>query len=338
MRIGHIVPVLAKRYLNDNTRRRAVFLKGKSGIGKSECVHQASALLGEHIENWQGVIDLRLSQMDPTDMRGVPSVENGRTAWNVPDFFPAPGTSGIMFLDELTSAPAALQAAAYQLILDRAIGSYKLPDGWMIVAAGNLTSDRGVTFQIAAPLLNRMCEMQVDSVLDDFLMHAITIGVKPEILSFLKDRPEFLHKFDGKGVIDPFPTPRAWVAVSNSMDLELAPKDRVEMFRGDIGHEAATTFEVHLRLFESMPRLDDILAGKKVKMPEDMTLQYCVAMGIASRVDAKNFDNAWVTLKDMKKELQTLTVKMAFKRDKSISSSKAFVDFATANADAFRRT
>lgn len=336
MRIGHITPTLAKRYLNPKTRVRAVFLKGKSGIGKSQCVHQTAELLSQHIPNWMPVIDLRLSQMDPTDLRGVPSVVNGRTFWNPPSFFPAPDTAGIMFLDELTSAPPAIQAAAYQLILDRAIGDFKLPEGWMIVAAGNMQSDRGVTFNIAAPLLNRMCEIEVATVLDDFLMYANTIGVRPEVLSFLKDRPDFLHKFEPKAAIEPFPTPRAWEAVSSSMELDLDPKARVEMFRGDVGNEAAVTFEQHLRLWETIPRLDDILAGKPVTMPTDIASQYCVAMGIASRVSVDTFDNAWTALSTMKQELQTIAVKMAYKRDRKISGASKFIEFATKNANAFR--
>lgn len=337
MRIGHITPMLAKRYLNEATRKRAVFLKGKSGIGKSDAVRQTSALLAQHVEGWQGVIDLRLSQMDPTDMRGVPSVDSGRTVWNPPAFFPSDGTAGILFLDEITSAPPAIQATAYQLILDRALGGYKLPDGWMIVAAGNLVSDRGVTFQIAAPLLNRMCEIEVATVLDDFLSYAIQAGIRPEVLSFLRDRPDFLHKFEGKGAIEPFPSPRSWEAVSYSMDLDLTPQARVEVFRGDVGHEAAVSFEQHLRVWETMPRLDDIFAGKDVPVPEAMDVRYCVGMGIAARVDETTFDNAWTFLQQLPKEIQTLTVRLAYKRCKSLVKSPKFAAFASANQDAFRR-
>lgn len=338
MRIGHVVPLIAKRYINPKTRHRAMFLKGKSGVGKSQNVQQAAALLSQHIPNWKGVIDLRLSQMEPTDLRGIPVERGDKTHWLAPSFMPEEGTAGFILFDEITSAPPSIQAAAYQYILDRCMGEHKIPDGWMIIAAGNLTSDRGVTFQMAAPLLNRMCEIEVVTTLDDWLSYAITVGIKPEVLSFLKDRPDFLHKFEGKSAnIEPFPSPRSWFAVSDSMELDLPPEDRVEMFRGDVGYEASTAFETHLRLYESLPRIDDILAGKDVKLPEDMSARYCVAMGIAARVDVDTFDKAWKFLEKMPKELQTLTVKLAYKRDKGIFHSPAFTKWAAENQNAFKR-
>jgi MoxR-like ATPase len=185
VRIKNVTPILAKRYLNPNTRKRAVFLRGKSGIGKSEVVFQTSDFLAQHVDEWRGVIDLRLAQMDPTDLRGVPFVdkETGRTSWARPDFLPADG-AGIIFLDELTSAPPAVQAAAYQLTLTPE--DYGIPAGWMVVCAGNRKSDRGVTFNIAGPLQNRLCDIDVDTTVDDFIEHAISVpGFRPEILSYL---------------------------------------------------------------------------------------------------------------------------------------------------------
>lgn len=335
MRIGHIVPYLAKRYLNPNTRRRATFMRGKSGIGKSECVYQASELLRPHFDNWQGVIDLRLSQMEPTDLRGIPIERDGRTYWCRPSTFPQPGTAGIMFLDEITSAPPSIQAAAYELVLTP--DHFDIPPEWMIIAAGNLQSDRGVTFQMAGPLLNRFNDIEVVATLDDFLAHAITKGVRPEVLSFLKDRADMLHKFEGKGAIEQFPSPRSWFALSDAMELDLHPSDRVESFKGDVGQEAAVTFEAHLRVWDSMPSITDILAGKDVAVPSEINVRYCVAMGIAARVDETNFDGAWKFLQKMPKDIQTMCVKLAYKRCKSLVQSPKFAAWAAANQDAFKR-
>lgn len=336
MRIGHIVPLIAKRYTNAATRNRALFLKGKSGIGKSQTIKQASDLLAQHIPNWQGVIDLRLSQMEPTDLRGIPVEKDGKTHWLAPSFLPEPDTAGFILFDEITSAPPSIQAAAYQYILDRCMGEHRIPDGWMVLAAGNMTSDRGVTFQMAAPLLNRMCEVTVTTVLDDFINYALPAGCRPEVISFLKDRPEFLHKFEGKGAIEPFPSPRSWFAVSDGLSLDLQPADRIEMITGDIGYEAATTFETHLRFWETLPRIEDILAGKTPTIAKDLQIQYAVCMGVAARVTAATFDNAWKTLEHMPRELQTLTVKLAYKRDKGLAAAPAFTAWAAANQAAFR--
>ena len=332
MRISHVTPILVKKYLNDKTRRRTVFLRGPSGIGKSEVVFQTSKLLSEHVTNWRGVVDLRLAQMDPTDLRGIPHVKEGRTNWARPDFLPADG-AGILFLDEITSAPPAVQAAAYQLCLTPE--DFGIPPEWMVVAAGNRKTDRGVTFNLAAPLQNRMNDIEVNTTLDDFTSYAITKDIRPEILSLLQDRSDLLHKFEPTGDIKPFPSPRSWFAVSDTLALDLPVQDRVEIIKGDIGEEAAMIFETHLRVWESMPRIEDILQGKDVPVPKDMSVRYCVAMGLATRLDADNFDNAWKFLSKMPGDVQTLTIKLAHKRDKTITRSKAFTAWAVTNQAAF---
>jgi hypothetical protein len=334
MRIKHVTPILVKRYMNDAVRRRPVFLRGASGIGKSEVVFQTSKLLSDHITNWVGVVDLRLAQMDPTDLRGIPHVLEGRTAWARPDFLPSEG-AGILFLDEITSAPPAVQAAAYQLCLTPQ--DFGVPDEWMVVAAGNRKSDRGVTFNLAAPLQNRLCDIEVTNPLDDWIDHAIAAGVRPEVLSFLRDRSDLLHKFEPTGDIRPFPSPRSWFAVSNTLELEVPTSDRLEMVRGDVGDEAAMLFETHLRLWETLPRIDDIIAGKDVTVPKDISARYCVAMGLASRADQHNMDNIWKYLEQMPGEIQTMTMKLAHTRCRAIDSTAAFTKWALANAAAFGR-
>ncbi len=246
------------------------------------------------------------------------------------------GGAGILFLDEITSAPPAVQAAAYQLTLTPE--DFGIPDTWMVIAAGNRKTDRGVTFNLAAPLQNRMCDIDVATTLDDFTNHAITKNIRPEVLSFLRDRPDLLHKFEPTGDIKPFPSPRSWFAVSHVVDLDLPTQDRVELIKGDIGEEAALIFETHLRVYETMPRLDDILAGVDVPLPKELNVRYCVAMGLATRLSADNFDNAWKFLEKMPGDIQTLTIKLAYKRDKSLTRSAAYTKWAVANQAAFSRS
>jgi hypothetical protein len=333
MQIKHVTPIIVSRYLNPAVRSRAVFLRGPSGIGKSEVVFQAAELLSQHVSNWQGVVDLRLAQMDPTDLRGIPHVdEDGRTNWARPNFLPRSG-AGILFLDEITSAPPAVQAAAYQLCLTP--WDFGVPREWMVVAAGNRKSDRGVTFNIAAPLQNRLCDIEVATTLDDFTEHAVQNGVRPEVLSFLRDRPDLLHKFEGKGDIGAFPSPRSWFATSAVLELDVPVRDRIEMFKGDIGAEAAMAFETHLRVWETMPRLDDIFAGKDVPLPKEMSVRYCVAMGMAVRLSKDNFDKAWGFLEKMPPEIQTLTIKLAYTRDPQLTQATKFSKWVMANQAAF---
>lgn len=341
MRIGALAHTLAKGYLHVPTRMRTHFLKGASGIGKTEVVYQMSELIAPHIEGWQGVIDIRLSQFDPVDFRGIPVAdkESGRTIWLPPMFWPQPGTSGIVFLDEITSAAPSLQAVAYQLCQERRVGDYRLPDGWMIIAAGNRQSDRGVTYNIAAPLLNRMTELNIDTTFDDWQDYAAKKGKRPEVIAAVKSRIDLLHKFEAKGVIEQFPSPRGWFAVSDILDADYDIKVRAELIVGAVGNEAGKFFESFLRIYEQIPDLDRIERDPDaVEVPENLDIRYCLAMGISARLSPKNFEPFWKYLKKMPRELQTLTVKLAYRRDNSISDCSAFGEWAQANSDAFKRS
>jgi len=335
MRIKHVTPVIVKRYLDPKVRKRALFLLGPAGIGKSQVVFQASSYLQDKVDDWRGVVDIRLSQMEPTDLRGIPAADmaNKIATWCRFDTLPQDGC-GIIFLDEITSAPQSIQAAAYQLVLTPE--DFGVPEGWMIIAAGNQKSDRGVTYNIGGPLLNRFCQVEVGTTLEDFEEHAINSDVRPEVLSFLRDRPDYLHKFEPTGgEIKPFPTPRSWFAVSDMLSLNLPEEVRPELIKGDVGEEAGIAFEAHLRVYGEMPRIDDILEGKPTEVPEKLNVLYCVAMGLATRLDKSNFDNAWKFLQKCPGDVQTLTVKLAYKRDKDLAKAPAFTQWSLQNQSAF---
>lgn len=346
MRIGFVSKYIIQSYLSPELRTRALYLEGKSGIGKSESFGQASAYLAEHVDNWQGVIDLRLSQCDQTDLRGVPSVEDGVTKWNRPSFFPEEGTSGIFLLDEFSSASPPLQAVAYQLVLDRRVGDYHLPAGWMVAAAGNTQSDRGVTFNIAAPLLNRMNIIKVETVLSDWEVYAAKNGCRPEVMAFVHNRADYLHKFDSK-TQGQFPSGRGWMAASRRMSMDFGSIGnseeevhslRVEALAGEVGAEAAADFEAFLRVYGTIPDIDAIEKDPLgAKVPDALNQLHCLTMGISTRLSVKNFDAFYKYLKRMPKEHGTLAVKLAYSRDKSIYKTAGFGEWAVANQDVFTR-
>ena len=334
MRVKHAIPVLVKRYLNPQVRKRAMFMLGGAGVGKSEIVFQASDILGTNVPNWNGVTDLRLSQMEPTDLRGIPAVDMARKVaeWFRFDLLPQDG-AGIIFLDELTSAPAMLQAAAYQLVLTPQ--DFGVPDTYMIVAAGNRQSDRGVTYTMASPLINRFNYLSIENPLDEWLEYAVKKDVRLEVTSFLKTRPDLLNKPIVTGEPGQFPSHRSWFAVNDSLELELPDAVRTEIFCGDVGEEAGTAFEAHCRVADRMPDIRDILDGKDVAVPDELDMVYCIAMGLAAQIDKDNFVNAWSYLKQCPGDVGTLTVKLAYKRDKDIAHSPAYVEWAHKNRKAF---
>jgi len=151
-------------------KKRPIFLWGPPGIGKSDIVKQITdGLPNSHL------IDVRLSLWEPTDIKGIPFFDSnaGTMAWAPPselpsDEFAAQYDNIVLFLDEMNSAAPAVQAAAYQLILNRKVGTYKLPDNVLIVAAGNRDADKGVTYRMPAPLANRFIHLEMVVSFDDW--------------------------------------------------------------------------------------------------------------------------------------------------------------------------
>ncbi|DAB30574.1 MAG TPA: ATPase, partial [Sulfurimonas sp. UBA12504] len=198
-------PQNAKRSLEYLTQKKVpVFLWGPPGIGKSSIVAQIAK------EAEMGFIDLRLSLLDPTDLRGIPFFNTIKETalWAPPSFLPDGKVErGILFLDELNTAAPMVQASAYQLILDRKIGEYTLPEGWAIVAAGNRESDRGVVFRMAAPLANRFVHLEMEVSVDDWKTWALKTEIHPAIIAFISHRPDTLFTFGNGNDSRSFATP-----------------------------------------------------------------------------------------------------------------------------------
>lgn len=346
MKIELIVSTIVRNYNDPNRRNRTLFLLGPSGVGKSDAVREAAQNLGVQYACEFPVLDLRLSQMEPPDFSGVPSVKEGRTVMNPPAWLPMdPDSRGILLLDEITSAPPVMQAAAYQVALDRAMGHVKLPDGWMVMTAGNRASDRGVTYPLAAPLLARMTLINVESSLDGFIDYCSTRLVRPEVIAFVKSRGEYLNERDetinakigdlplGK----PFATQRGWTTAAQYY-LDEAPEARLELLRGSVGDRAATDLEAFLRIWQSMPSIDLIFSDPdSVPTPSDAATRYAVTVGVAVRLSNKNLAVAKKYLDRLPGEFKALAVKLAYKRDDKIAECEAFAKFVSENPELWKR-
>ncbi len=261
-----------------------VMLWGPPGVGKSQLVAQVAARHGVPM------IDIRLSQMEPSDLRGIPFRVDNRVEWAVPAMLPDADRhwpAGVLFLDEITSAPPAVSAAAYQLILDRRLGEYRVPPGWAIFAAGNRQGDRGVTYAMPAPLANRFAHFEVEVNLDDWAAWAYASGIDERLIAFLRFKPELLFDFDpakNAGGEMAFPSPRSWEFAHRAL---VKFGDHPALLPGAlaacVGHAAGIECAAFLDSLGRLPDIDAICAGAEVAVPQEIDLQYAVAAALAGR-------------------------------------------------------
>jgi hypothetical protein len=268
-----------------------VMLWGPPGVGKSQMVAQVG------LRHAVPVIDIRLSQMEPSDLRGIPFRVASHVEWAVPAILPDTerhGPTGILFLDEITSAPPTVSAAAYQLILDRRLGEYKIPTGWAIFAAGNRQGDRGVTYQMPAPLANRFSHFEVETNLDDWVAWAYANGMDERVIGFLRFRPELLFDFDPAHNPVAFPSPRSWEFAHRALQkFGDHPDLIVGALQACVGPAAGIELAAFVENLDQLPDLDAILRGEDVPVPKEIDLQYAVASSLVARaIRARDSDRS----------------------------------------------
>ena len=292
MRPAHLNTVLDEEFLGaQNGSHTPVMLWGAPGVGKSQIIAQ----IGDRHDI--PVIDIRLSQMEPSDLRGIPFRDKDQVEWAIPAMLPNKerhGNKGILFLDEITSAVPSVSAAAYQLILDRKLGEYEVPNGWAIFAAGNRQGDRGVTYAMPSPLANRFSHYDVDIHLDDWVAWAYQHNIHESIIAFLRFRPELLFDFDPAHNPVAFPSPRSWEFTNRALQkFSDKPMLLLGTLQACVGPSAGIELKAFIDSLDQMPDLDAIMRGEDIKAPKEIDLQYAVASALVGRaIRAKNEDNA----------------------------------------------
>lgn len=260
--------------------RWSVMLWGPPGIGKSSIVAQVARAHGI------ALIDLRLSQLAPTDLRGLPVPVDGVTRWAPPEFLPRDG-AGVLFLDEINLAPPALQGVAQQLVLDRRVGSYTVPDAWFVWAAGNRKEDHASVFDMPRPLSNRFMHLDVGVDLESFRAHAVAKGLHERLVAFLSYRPSLLHRIDPQRPA--WPSPRSWEMADALLraGLDIGPA---------VGAPAAGEFDAFCKVYDALPDIPAILAGREVAAPDELSARYATTLALALRCDGETSVNAlrWV--------------------------------------------
>jgi hypothetical protein len=205
----------------------------------------------------------------------------------------------VLFMDEMNSAAPAVQAAAYQLVLNRRVGTYTLPDNVFIVAAGNREADKGVTYRMPAPLANRFVHLEMAVDWDDWFSWAADNRIHKDVVGFLTFSKKDLYDFDPKSGSKAFATPRSWSFVSELLfDDDEDEGTLTDLAAGAIGEGLAIKFMAHRKVASKLPNPPDILSGKVKKMDTkeisamySLTVSLCYELKDASDKKAKHWND-----------------------------------------------
>ncbi len=260
----------------EHNLKHSILGLGAPGVGKSQIIRRIGKKYGFK------VIDIRLAQMSEVEIGGLiyPNESRTKTVWLAPDILPneeRDGKNTILLLDEITSCSKRVQVAAYQLILDRRIGQYTLPEGTFVVALGNREDDDGVYIHLAGPLADRFeihyIESDFESWKNDF---ALTHGIHPYVIDYLTFKPAALHTQDPDSGEMVFATPRSWERVSDILNIDDDIfKDVIKnKIIGNVGTVEGMQFVEYWRKNYKTVSVDDVLNGSTriPTAPEELAL------------------------------------------------------------------
>lgn len=303
----------------------ALMIWGPAGVGKSETVRGVAVKLGIQ------VMDFRAVYRESIDILGLPGVAEREgvrhTTYAQPAGLPTSG-EGILFLDEIVSAPPQTQAALYQLTLEGKVGEYTLPPGWSIVAAGNRMSDRGVVHRMPDPLVDRFFHVDFEPDLTDWCAWALRSGISSEVIAFLRFRPGLLHQYQDKRECHAFTTPRGWAAVSRVLGCD--SRIEGEMIRGRVGDGAAGEFMAFLKLCREMISPDAVLANpRKWEVPKNPGVLYALSEALARRAKPENWETVLLASERLPREYTQCLVSSAVRITPELAQTTAYIMWAS---------
>ena len=294
MTVGKLVGTLSETYcavIGNGLPLRtvpSVMLWGPPGVGKSQAVRQ----LAREIESQTGkravVTDVRLLLFNPIDLRGIPTSNADKTlaVWLKPQIFQMDESDdvvNILFLDEISAAPQSVQAAAYQITLDRVVGEHRLPENCIVVAAGNRTTDKSVAFKMPKALANRLLHIEVEGSFKSWKEWAIRAGVNDKVVGFLSFRQNYLMGFDSSTDDLAFATPRSWEMVSNLLNAVSDDVDKMyPMIAGLVGTGVAVEMRTWTRIYKNLPAIEDVFAGCASAPPRSTDALYALSSSMVA--------------------------------------------------------
>lgn len=279
--VEQFTTIVKRQFVEGN--KRPIFGLGKGGIGKTESILDLAKELGV------GYIDIRLLMYSEVDLKGIPypNSTNTATVWLQNDILPRAdrdGERGILVLDEITSVARSVRTAAYQLLNERRLGEYVLPDGWMIVCLGNGEEDGGDFQGMEGNFANRCSIFNVAPNLDAWKEWAFKAGINYLVLGYVSWRPSDLHTFNPESETEMlFASPRSWKAVSDILNIYGFNKDDdINNLRiiSNVGSRVGNQFISFCKYKDAAVSPSDILAGKSVREITEMEVLFMTMQGV----------------------------------------------------------
>lgn len=306
--------------------RRPVAIEGAPGGGKTTLVRSVTEALGLHY------IERHLPTMLVEDF-GIPVIGGETLTYMIPDWFPAAGSrhddgrGGVLCFDDRNQAPADIQKVLANIQQARNLHGVPMAEGWTVVSTGNRQQDRAGANKVLTHLADRETTLEFETNLDDWSSWALTNGVRPEVVAFIRFRPGLLHDFDPQR--NKNSTPRGW-AEGVSPVLGVVPAEaEYECFKGAVGEGAAAEFTGFLKIYRKLPNPDAILLNPDTAdVPSDPATLYALSGAISARIAPTNINRAVTYLSRCPAEFSVLAISMATRRDPSVASTKGFVDWS----------
>ncbi len=320
----------AIKHVGINHRRPMMFW-GPMGVGKTEAVEQSA------LEHEATLVDVRLSQYESVDFRGIPDIADNTTVWNMPATLPFKGNprfnedSGLiyLFLDEMNSGHPSVLAVCYQLLNQRRVGEHQLMDNVVLLAAGNREGDRGVTNRMPAPLLDRMIQYELMADIKSWTSWAQKSGKAPPVgIAYLNFQPDQLHTFDPASAEKTFSSPRSWeYAFEFFMDQSMPEDVKLASMAGAVGEARVIQFTAFVEMWGKLPAIEEVIANPdKVPVPTEMDRRYAMAVHVSGHMNKTNATQLQKYLDRMDPEFVVLAWQMAINRDDAITDTDAFLN------------
>ena len=310
--------------------RQPTVVWGPPGAAKSQVAQQVATATNRQY------VDVRALLLDPVDLRGIPWRDtDDRTRWAPPAFLPPSDDTGrwLINLEELPSAVPMVQAALYQLVLDRKVGEYELPEGASLIACGNRETDRGVVHRMPTPLASRFVHLDIRVDAEDWLDWGAGNGIVPEVLFFLTYEPDLLHRFDPQSKERAFPCPRTWEFVSNILKHRngLDPATERALFRGTVGEAAAVEFAAFLNVWRELPHPRAVLNDPgNADIPENASALMALCGSLYRLATDVTMDAIVTFAQRLRREVGESLVGACVRRDPALQRSPAFIRWAAA--------